>query len=162
MKTYTRNEAIELLQQNNINQKKAKYSNDILIQMLQTLNEDTTFTVEPTRGKFAMNRGSLCESIVKCALGLQGVKSNQNKVDIDLKGIDNKKFGLPTFAKKLEVKFATTFAPASENLPTTKNVLLVCADGVYNIETQNHKGRYTNNSIFDGVRNDVLSNILGF
>ena len=101
MNTYTRNEAIELLQQNNIDQRKAKYSNDILIQMLETLNEDTTFTVEPTRGKFAMNRGSLCEDIIKCALGLQGNKTKQHQADIDLKGINNKKYGLTMFDKKI-------------------------------------------------------------
>ena len=163
MNNFSKNECIALLVANNTDQPKAHYSNDVLLHMLNAVDNDSIFTVEPTRGKFAMNRGSLCEGIIKAILGIDLSKTQKGVADIDLKGIDNIKFGLPKYAKKLEVKFATSFADASDNAPKTKYVLLVTAEGCFNIDTNNHKqGKYTRNSIFEGTRNNIISEMLGF
>lgn len=163
MNTYTKNECINLLLDNNINQPKAKYSNNILLAMLDSTPDGTQFRIEPTRGGFELNRGSLCEAIVKAVLyGYECAgRTAQNKSDLH-KGIKNANaYGLKS-NYCYEVKFATTFAPATASEPKTKNTILITADGAYIIESKNHQGRYTNNSIWDGIRLDELSEALGF
>lgn len=163
MNTYKKNECINLLTANNIDQPKAKYSNNILLNMLDCVADNTEFMIEPTRGGFELNRGSLCEAIVKAVLyGYASAgKTAQRKADL-CKGIKNaNSFGLDS-RYCYEVKFATTFAPATASQPKTKNTILITADGAYMIESKNHKGRYTNNSIWDGERLDELSEALGF
>lgn len=162
MNTYSKTEIVAKLIENNLNQPKAKYSNNTILNMLNAVDDDTMFTLEPTRNGFAFNRGSLVEEIVKYILGIDTDKSQRGSADIDLKGIDNKSFGLPSAAKKVEVKFATTFAPASASMPTTKYVILINNEGAFLIESANHKGRYTSYSWYEGTRLDIISKILGF
>lgn len=163
MNTYTKNECINLLLDNNINQPKAKYSNNVLLAMLECVPADTTFRVEPTRGGFELNRGSLCEAIIKAVLyGYDSVgKTSQNKSDL-CKGIKNATaYGLKS-NYCYEIKFATVFAPATLNATKTKSILLVTATGVYLVNKVEHCGRFTNNSDLDGERLDYLSEVLGF
>jgi len=162
MNKYSVDQVRELLQENNKTQPKAKYSNNIILNMLNCVAPSTIFEVEPTRNGFALNRGTLVEEIVKAVLGAYVNKSYSGKADINLKGIDNNEFGIPSKAKKIEVKFATTFAPASEAQPSTKYVILIAKEGAYLIETKNNKGRFTNKSIENGERLEELSEKLGF
>lgn len=162
MNIYTKQEVVDLLKQNNIDQPKAKYSNNVILQMLHAIDENAVFSVEPTRGQFALNRGTIVEEIVKAVLGVAGGKTQKGKADIDLSGVDKAKFEIPTRARKLEVKFATTFAPATASQPSTKYVILITADGAFLIEAENHEGRYTNTSCWDGEKMEALSEMLGF
>ena len=161
MNTYTINQVRDLLVKNNQEQPKAKYSNNIILTMLNQLSDNTTFEIEPTRGGFELNRGTLVEEIVKAVLGAAVNKSYSGKADVELKNVEKAKFEIPTQAKKIEIKFATTFAPASATQPKTKYVILVVKEGAYLIETKDHKGRYTNNSFLDGERLETLSEMLG-
>ena len=68
MKTYTIKECARLLAQNNIDQPKAKYSNNIILSMLDQFDENATVCVEPTKKGFELNRGSLVENLVKMVL----------------------------------------------------------------------------------------------
>lgn len=162
MNTFTKSEIIEKLLENNTKQPKAKYSNNLILAMLEGVSNDVIFTLEPTRNGFAFNRGSLVEEIVKFYLGVEVDKTQRNGADVNLKGVDKQAFEIPTNAKKLEIKFATTFAPASASKPATKYVLLVCPDGAFLIEASKHEGRYTNYSYYEGERLDTLSEMLGF
>ena len=163
MNTYTIAQCTALLKENNTNQPKAKYSNNVILAMLSTFDENATVCVEPTRKGFELNRGSLVENLVKMALldTCNGFKSSQRKSDIGRNAKNATAYGLDK-SLKYEVKFATTFAPATESKPKTKYVILVTATGCHLIETANHKGRYTNNSDLEGVRLDELSARLGF
>lgn len=162
MKTYTIAQCTTLLTQNNQNQPKAKYSNNVILTMLNQFDENATVCVEPTRKGFELNRGSLVENLVKMILfGTDcGFKTKQRKSDIGKNSKNATAYGLD---KNLcyEIKFATTFAPATESQPKTKYVILITADGAYLIESKNHKGRYTNNSIWEGTRLEELSEALG-
>lgn len=162
MKTYTIKDCARLLAQNNIDQPKAKYSNNVILSMLDQFDENATVSVEPTRKGFELNRGSLVENLVKMVLlGTdKGFKTKQRKSDVGKNSKNATVYGLD---KRLcyEIKFATTFAPATESQPKTKYVILITADGAYLIESKNHEGRYTNNSIWEGERLDELSEALG-
>lgn len=161
MKNYSVEKCIALLEENNHTQPKAKYSNNILINMLQCTTMKRV-SVEQTKGGFELNRGSLCECLVKSALGQKGNKQAKGNADINLKGVDKKEYELPQYAKKLEVKFATSFAPATKNKVATKYVILVTDKGAYLIDTANHEGRFTRKSVDEGERLDNLSELLGF
>lgn len=162
MEKYSVNQVRELLVANNQNQPKAKYSNNVILSMLDKVNASTIFEVEPTKKGFKLNRGTLVEEIVKAVLGVAVNKSYSNKADIDLKGVDKNEFGIPTSAKKVEIKFATTFAPASASNPKTKYVILITNEGAFLMDASKHEGRYTNYSAYDGERMEKLSAKLGF
>lgn len=162
MNYYTKNEVKALLEENNLSQPKAKYSNNVILSMLDKVNDNTIFEVEPTKKGFKLNRGTLVEEIVKSILGVKVNKSYSGKADIDLKDVDNSKYGLPTYAKKIEVKFATTFAPASASNPNTKYVILITNEGAFLMNANEHEGRYTNYSAYDGTKLNKLSEMLGF
>lgn len=160
----TKNEIVTLLHENNLNQPKAKYSNNIILQMLENVNDNTIFNVEQTRGKFAINRGSLVEEIVKLALGGKATKTSQKLSD--LKASD--KTMRARFVEnglnpqlKYEIKFATSFAPASDNAPKTKYTILIVKEGAYLVENKEHQARFTSNSWFDSPRLEKLSETLG-
>lgn len=162
MNKYSVVKVMALLENNNQEQPKAKYSNNVILQMLNHIDQNTIFEVEPTKKGFALNRGTLVEEIIKAKLGVNVNKSYSKKADIDLKGVNNSKYELPSTAKKVEVKFATTFAPASPSNPKTKYVILVTAEGVYLMDATEHEGRYTNYSAYDGTKLEKLSKALGF
>ena len=153
-----------LLARNSNDQPKAKYSNAVILRMLDAVPADFTACVEPTRGAFPLNRGSIVECIIKAVLyGVADTfKTSQGRKDIDLRKVDNRAFGIDPRAQRLEVKFATSFAPASEAQPDTAWVLLVTDRGVYNVRASEHQGRYTRNSDLDGEVNEVLSELFGF
>ena len=62
---FTKKELIVLFNENNLKQPKAKYSNNIILKMLENVSEDFTAEVECTRKGFSVNRGSLVECIIK-------------------------------------------------------------------------------------------------
>lgn len=162
MNKYSVEQVGDLLRKNNMEQPKAKYSNNIILNMLNYVDKSTIFEIEPTKSGFELNRGTLVEEIVKSVLGLAVNKSYSGKADINLAYVNNKEFELPSQAKRIEIKFATTFAPASASQPKTKYVILIVKEGAYLVETKNNKGRFTNNSYLNGERLEKLSEMLGF
>ena len=164
MEKYSKAEILELLARNSVEQPKAKYSNAVIAQMLGAVGDDFVACVEPTRGAFALNRGSVVECIIKAVVyGVADTfKTSQGRKDIDLRKVNNRAFGIDPRAQRLEVKFATSFAPASEAQPDTAWVLLITDRGVYNVRASEHQGRYTRNSDLDGEVNEVLSELFGF
>lgn len=163
MNTFTKSEVIAHLTANSLAQPKAKYSNATILHMLNAVPENATFDLEATRGGFAFNRGSLVEEIVKSVFGLSTEKAQRNSADINLAKVNKASFEIPTTAKALEVKFATTYASASASMPKTKYVLLITNEGAYLIETAKHKeGKYYSYSFYEGTRLEKLSKVLGF
>ena len=164
MKKYTLTEIRALLERNTIEQPKAKYSNAIILRMLEHTRHDFTATVEPTRDLFPLNRGSLVECIIKSLLyGVADTfKTTQGRKDIDLREVDNRAFDIDPKAKGLEIKFATSFAYASASDPRTVWVLLVTPDGIFNVPSQGHKGRYSPKDEHSGRLNEVLNAFYGF
>ena len=160
----SKNEIIALLEQNNIDQRKAKYSNNIILEMLENVSENAIFDVEQTRGSFPINRGSLVEEIVKSMLGGECVKASQRQSDLRATSKNMRKMfkanGLNP-QLRYEIKFATSFAPASNNAPKTKYTILIVKEGAYLVENANHQERFTSNSWFDSPRLDNLSDLLG-
>lgn len=161
MTVFNKSEIINMLLANNQSQPKAKYSNNVLLEMLKAVSDSTMFSVEPTRSGFPINRGTLCEEIVKAVLGVKVDKTQKSKADIDLQGVDKARFEIPSRARKIEVKFATSFAPATASQPTTKYTILVCPFGAYLIDSANHQERFTTSTAWKGIRLEKLSEILG-
>lgn len=163
MNTFTKTELVAILKADRNNAGNAHYSDDALLAMLGAVSDNFTATIEPARGDFAFNRGSLAECIVKSILyGVNDTfKTSQGRKDLDLRGVKNARFGIDSRAKGLEVKFATNFAAASASEPSTKWVLLITEKGVYNVRAEDHKGRYTRNGDLQGVRNEILSELFG-
>lgn len=124
-----------LLEENTKQQPKAKYSNNVLFNMCNGLDNNDCVECELASGKGLMlNRGSLCECLVKMHLGFKGVKSAQKTSDLDTTKISakvRKYLGLPN-TNDLEIKFATSFAYGSavENVKT-RNILVCNQKGVY-------------------------------
>lgn len=138
---YNRNELINALVENNTNQPKAKYSNNAIIQMLESLSVDFTADVEPTRNGFAFNRGSLVECIIKAVVcGLDsGVKSNCRVADLDTMHLDAEHLALVNGVKSsnIEIKFSTSFAPATHKTSKARKTIIVCEYGIYMLDSKN-------------------------
>lgn len=166
MNKLTAIECINLLLVNNKEQRQARSSNNRLIAMLQTFDPDTLFIVEPTRGGFELNRGSLVEAMVKIAVMhyAYGTKTITGKSDLcDIPYASKRELGLPTSIRSIEVKYATPWAKASANKTNTKYVILVTNEGIALIETANHEGnRYCWQDLDEGERLTALENLLGF
>ena len=158
--TFKKNELIALLKQNNSEQPKAKYSNNVLLAMLENSDIESVSS-EPTRNGFLVNRGVVCECLVKHALRKWSntYKTTRN-ADIKIsKGDDRaimREYGLnPNL--NYEIKFTTSFALASNSKLRTKYILLVMADGVYLVESK----KYERANYPQGKRLDKLSQELG-
>ena len=160
--TLTKSPLISLLIKNRDEQKNAKYSNDILIQML-THSSIQSISVESTKGNDEMvNRGSVCETIIKCEVQqfLNAYKTSKNADITRGVGETRKNFrelGLNP-NHKYEVKFNTSFALAHDCPIKTKQVILVVKEGIYLVESQD----YQRANRPQGVRLDELSERLGF
>ena len=157
---FTKNEVIALLQKNNSEQPKAKYSNNVLLAMLAN-SDIESISSEPTRNGFPLNRGVLCECLVKHALRkwANTYKTTRNADIKASKGDDRatmREYGLnPNL--NYEVKFTTSFALASNGKLRTKYVLLVMTDGVYLVESK----KYERANYPQGERLNKLSQELG-
>ena len=138
---YSKNQLIALFKDNNARQPKAKYSNNVIIQMLETLSSDFTADVEPTRSGFAINRGSLVECIIKavvCGL-VSGIKSNFRVADLDTMHLDAEHLALVNGVKSsnIEIKFSTSFAPATHKTSKARKTIIVCEYGIYMLDSKN-------------------------
>lgn len=132
---------LDLFSQNNIQQPKAKYSNNVIMQMLENSASDFTADIEPTRNGFAVNRGSLVECIIKCAvLGVSNVGKSSCKIaDLDTTHLAADRLALVNGVKSsnIEIKFSTSFAPATHKTSKARKTIIVCEYGIYMIDSKN-------------------------
>ena len=158
---YTKNEVIQLLVENSQNQKNAKYSNDILLKMVRAISFETV-ECETTRNNDKMlNRGSLCEALIKIALFgyADGYKTTKN-ADIDrARGQTRAEFRSLELNpnRKYEVKFNTSFALAHDCPIKTKQVLMIIKEGAYLVESE----EYNRATYPQGQRLDEFSRLIG-
>lgn len=139
---YTKNELIQMLLANNAKQPKAHYSNNVIVQMLETLNDDFKADVETVRGGVEMvNRGSLVECIIKATVyGVAQVeKSACNNSDLNTSKLNAQQLALVHGVKSsnIEVKFSTSFAPATKKTNKARKTIIVCERGIYMIDSKN-------------------------
>lgn len=163
---------VELFKENNQVQPKAKYSNNVIIQMLETLSSDFVADIEPTRNGFAVNRGSLVECIIKAVVyGVNGVNKSSCKVaDLDTTHLDTEHLALVNGVKSsnIEIKFSTSFAPATHKTSKARKTIIVCEYGVYMIDSKNiiptksGKININNQNTRDLVELTELMDLLGY
>lgn len=133
--TFKKEEMVALLIKNNQTQPKAKYSNAVLLAMLEHVSDDFTAKMEETRGKFAFNRGSAVECLLRAIVtgDMNTTKARAKEADLFLK---KETLGLPARAK-LEVKFSTSFAPATAKTSKGKYVVIIGQEGAFLVESKN-------------------------
>jgi len=139
MNTYDKQQLINLLLLNNKLQPKAKYSNNILLAMLNKVSDNFNATLEPTRNGFAINRGSLAEVLVKYIVLGETTKSQANQADLDTSKLSQKAlsfFNLPK-SKDIEIKYSTSFSPATHKTSKAKYTIIVSDKGAHLIESKN-------------------------
>lgn len=140
IKSYSKSEMVTLLKENNQTQPKAKYSNNVLLSMLEKMPNDFNAVIEDTRNGFSLNRGSVCESIVKAFITetTSVKKSTCFESDLDtskVKASRLDKYGLPK-STNIEIKFSTSFAPATAKTSKARTCLLVGESGIYLINAK--------------------------
>lgn len=135
MKQFTKKELIIELTKNNETQPKAKYSNNILLKMLNKVSNDFVATLEPTKNGFAFNRGSLCECLVKYVITGETTKAQATESDLNtLKVVDT--YDLPK-SSNIEIKYSTSFAPATHKTSKARYTLIVSQLGIHLIDSKN-------------------------
>ena len=126
---------ITLLNLNTIEQPKAKYSNQVILQMLEKLPDDFECFAEITRGKTLMvNRGALVECIIRAVITqcYQQTKSKALEVDLDTTKLDKtllNKYCLPV-SKNIEIKFTSSFAFASPKSNKARQTIVVTPNDI--------------------------------
>ena len=139
MKQFSKNELVELLKQNNTTQPKAKYSNNILLSMLEKVDSNFIATLEPTRNGFAFNRGSLCECLIKYVITKETSKAQASESDLNTSKVNAEtleKYELPK-STNIEVKYSTSFAPATHKTSKARYTIIVSNLGIHLIESKN-------------------------
>ena len=138
---YTRNELIELFNANNVMQPKAKYSNNVIIQMLETLSSDFVADIEPTRSGFAVNRGSLVECIIKAVVyGVNDTEKSSCKIaDLDTTTLNAQQLALVNgvVSSNIEIKFSTSFAPATHKTSKARKTIIVSENMIVMLDSKN-------------------------
>lgn len=135
MKKFQKSELVALLIQNNAIQPKAKYSNNILLNMLSNVDNNFNATLEPTRNGFAFNRGSLCECILNYVITGKTTKAQANESDLNTMKVANT-YDLPK-SSNIEIKYSTSFSPATKKTSKAHYTIIVCESGAYLIESKN-------------------------
>lgn len=137
---YTRNQLIALFKENNLAQPKAKYSNNVIIQMLERLPQEFSADVEPTRNGF-INRGSLVECIIKAVVyGINETsKSNCRVSDLDTTNLNAQQLALVNgvHSKNIEIKFSTSFAPATHKTSKARKTIIVSETMIVMLDSKN-------------------------
>ena len=169
---FSKNQLVDLFNENNQKQPKAKYSNNIILNMLDCLPSDFEADVESTRNGFAINRGSLVECIIKSVIynDYHAKKSNCRVADLDTRGLNAQQLALVdnVVSSNIEIKFSTSFAPATRKTSKARKTILVCESGVYMIDSKNiiptkaGKINVNNQKAKDLVELSELMDLLGY
>ena len=172
MKRFEKNELMEMLKENTKRQPKAKYSNDVLLHMLENVDDNFSAYLETTKGGDMVNRGSLAEVIIKAYLYEvdEVSKSLAYAVDLDTRNLSEEKLKLLRGLKtsNLEIKFATSFAPATYKKNKAHFTMIVCQEGIYLIRSSQiiwtKAGKLNANNQMPSamVRLNKLSKCLGY
>lgn len=138
---YSKNQLIALFNENNATQPKAKYSNNVIIQMLETLSSDFVADIEPTRNGFAVNRGSLVECIIKAVVyGVNDTtKSSCRVADLDTTKLNAQQLALVNgvVSSNIEIKFSTSFAPATHKTSKARKTIIVSETMIVMMDSKN-------------------------
>lgn len=141
MKKYTYFELVALLQQNNQQQPKAKYSNNAILKMLENLPCDFVVELEPTRNGFAFNRGSLVECIINAVLtnNYNQTKRQAHQSDLNTLKLSDNALRLVNNVKSsnIEIKFSTSFAPATHKTSKARYTIIVSERNIVMLESKN-------------------------
>lgn len=161
MKVYSKDEVMAILQAQVDNKAKSRYSDSVLVQMLENVDVES-LSVEPTRGGFPFNRGSLAEAILKAFLNgwTMGFKTSRNADLKRAKGDDRatrRELGLNP-NRNYEIKFSTSYALASDSEVKTKQVIKIIPSGIYLVDRE----EYDRANYPQGERLNELSELLGF
>ena len=169
---FTKKELVYLLTQNTQQQPKAKYSNAIILRMLDTLPNNFVASVEITRGGFMLNRGSLVECIIKAVVSgdMNSKKSEKEASDLDTTNLDKNHLELVNniVSTNIEIKFSTSFAPATKKTNKARKTIIVGDSGIYMIDSRNivttkaGKINLNNQHIKDLTPLTKLMDLLGF
>ena len=138
---FSKNQLVNAFTQNNADQPKAKYSNNVILNMLDCLPMDFEADIEPTRNGFAVNRGSLVECIIKAVVcnDYHATKSSCRVADLDTRKLNAQQLALVNgvVSSNIEIKFSTSFAPATKKTSKAHKTILVCESGIYMIDSKN-------------------------
>ena len=172
MKRFEKKELIEMLERNTQKQPKAKYSNSVLLHMLENVGDNFAAYLEPARGGDMVNRGSLAEVIIKSFLYEvdEVSKSLAYAVDLDSRSLSDEKIKLLRGLKSsnIEIKFTTSFAPATYKKNKARYTMIVCQEGIYLIRSSaiiwTKAGKLNANNQMPSamVRLNKLSKCLGY
>ena len=172
MKRFEKNELMEMLKENTKRQPKAKYSNDVLLHMLENIDDNFSAYLETTKGGDMVNRGSLAEVIIKAYLYEvdEVSKSLAYAVDLDSRNLSEEKLKLLRGLKSsnIEIKFTTSFAPATYKKNKAHYTMIVCQEGIYLIRSSaiiwTKAGKLNANNQMPSamVRLNKLSKCLGY
>lgn len=129
-----------MLKENNTKQPKARYSNNVIIQMLENLSNDFVADIEPSRNGF-INRGSLVECIIKAVVyGVNETsKSNCKSADLDTTKLNAQQLALVNnvVSKNIEIKFSTSFAPATHKTSKARKTIIVSETMIIMLDSKN-------------------------
>lgn len=129
-----------MLKANNITQPKAKYSNNIILTMLENLDNDFIADIEPSRNGF-INRGSLVECIIKyVAYNTPNVsKSCAFQSDLNTLLVDKKTLKLfnNVRSSNIEIKFSTSFAPATAKTSKARKTIIISENSIVMLDSKN-------------------------
>ena len=172
MEKLNKKQLLEMLERNTKEQPAAKYSNNVLMHMLESLNDDFIAWLELARGGKMVNRGTLAEIIVKSYLyEINEIsKSQAGAADLDSTKLSEKKRALLRGLKStnIEIKFATSFAPATYKKNKAHYTIIICQDGIYLIRSRDiiwtKAGKLNANNQLPSarVRLNKLSKCLGY
>ena len=172
MEKLNKKQLLEMLERNTKEQPAAKYSNNVLVHMLESLNDDFIAWLELARGGKMVNRGTLAEIIIKSYLyEINEVSKSQAGVaDLDTRNLSDEKLKLLRGLKSsnIEIKFATSFAPATYKKNKAHYTMIVCQEGIYLIRSSaiiwTKAGKLNANNQLPSamVRLNKLSKCLGY
>ena len=141
MKKYNYFELVALLQQNNQQQPKAKYSNNAILRMLSKMPNTFVVELEPTKNGFALNRGSLVECIINAVItnNYNQTKHQAHQSDLNTLKLNDNALRLVNNVKSsnIEIKFSTSFAPATHKTSKARYTIIVSEKSIIMLESKN-------------------------
>ena len=172
MKKYNYLELVALLQQNNQQQPKAKYSNNAILRMLEKMPSNFVVELEPTRNGFAFNRGSLVECIINAVLtnNYNQTKRQAHESDLNTLKLSDNALRLVNNVKSsnIEIKFCTSFAPATHKTSKARYTIIVSEKSIIMLESKNivstasGKINASNQRVKDCTELSELMDLLGY
>jgi hypothetical protein len=146
---FTREELVEIYENNTMVQPKAKTSNDCILRLLNGRNTNYSIACELTRSGRVPNRGSVVECVVKHGITKLGYITKSNFGESDLNTSKQNFYQMRAIdlgqSKRWEIKFANGFADATPITSDCYKVVLVTPYGIWKFNPEdiiyNNKNR---------------------